>query len=180
MKLGKTSARARSIKEEAKAPPSGVTPPKTSPKPPPGPKPSTDGKPAERCRAFHGGAGCKRGAQCPDAHEWSATPKAERTKLCMLCGAPGHSKDQCSAPSAPKSPKRGEGPKAEAKPPAPPAPPSGSAASAKASPGFTAKQLEGILEGAQAALNRSEFYQEEDIPMRRSSYLRSDLCGCGG
>ena len=109
---------ARSVKEEPKTP--GPAPPKSPPKPPPAPKSSSDGK-QERCRAFHGGTGCKRGAQCPYLHEWAAIPKGERSKLCMLCGAQGHRKDQCSSPATPKSPKKGEGGKAEGKAPSVPA-----------------------------------------------------------
>ena len=84
VKYNKPSAKARSVKEEPKPP--GPAPPKSPPKLPPAPKSSSDGK-QERCRAFHGGTGCKRGAQCPYLHEWAAIPKGERSRMCMLCGA---------------------------------------------------------------------------------------------
>ena len=160
---------ARSVKEEPKTP--GPAPPKSPPKPPPAPKSSSDGK-QERCRAFHGGTGCKRGAQCPYLHEWAAIPKGERSKLCMLCGAQGHRKDQCSSPATPKSPKKGEGGKAEGKAPSVPA--GSSSQGAKAS-GFTAKQLEGLLQGATAALSTACASAPRPSPVR-SEGVRLSSC----
>ncbi|CAE7227139.1 GIP [Symbiodinium sp. CCMP2592] len=143
VKFGKAAARARSVKEEDRSERDLPKPPKSPPKLPPPPKGSQAEGKSERCRAFHGGNGCKRGAQCPYLHEWTAIPKAERSKLCMLCGATGHRKDQCTSPATPKSPKKGDGTKPEAKP-QPPAASSASSggATAKAGQGFTAKQLE--------------------------------------
>ena len=175
VRFGKASARARSVKDEGK-PDKGVpTPPKSPPKIPPPPKASqVDGK-TERCRAFHGGSGCKRGAQCPYLHEWTSIPKTERSKLCMLCGASGHRKDQCSAPAMPKSPKKGDGVKTDGK--AMPSPTASSTAgpSAKAGQGFTAKQLEGLLQGAQAALSSLQ----TSPPPKGGAAVKAVCCAAG-
>ena len=175
VRFGKASARARSVKDEGK-PDKGVpTPPKSPPKIPPPPKASqVDGK-TERCRAFHGGSGCKRGAQCPYLHEWTSIPKIERSKLCMLCGASGHRKDQCSAPAMPKSPKKGDGVKTDGK--AMPSPTASSTAgpSAKAGQGFTAKQLEGLLQGAQAALSSLQ----TSPPPKEGAAVKAVCCAAG-